>query len=39
LREQEKKNELKLYVWDEKKEGPIETAKVLEASLEQQEKI
>ena len=36
---QEKKNELKLDVWDEKKEGPIETAKVLEASLEQQEKI
>jgi hypothetical protein len=36
---QEKKNELKLDVWDEKKEGPIETAKVLEASLELQEKI
>ena len=34
---QEKKNELKLYRLDEKKEGPIETAKELEA-LERREK-
>jgi hypothetical protein len=26
---QEKKNELKLYIWDEKKEGLQETAKAL----------
>lgn len=39
LRGQEKKNELKLYVWDGKKGRLKETAKVLEASLEQQEKI
>ena len=37
--QEEKKNELKLYVWDEK-EGPTETAKVLEASsLGRQEKV
>jgi hypothetical protein len=33
-KKKKKKNELlKLYVWDEKKEGPIETVKMLEASL------
>jgi hypothetical protein len=37
--QEKKKNELlKLYIWVEKKEGPIETAKALEASLERREK-
>ena len=37
--QEKKKNELlKLYVWDEKKEGLIQTAKALEGSLEQREK-
>ena len=32
--EKKKRNELlKLYVWDEKKEGPTGTVKALEASL------
>jgi hypothetical protein len=33
-KKKKKKNELlKLYVWDEKKEGPTGTVKALEASL------
>jgi hypothetical protein len=37
--QEKKKNELlKLYIWDEKKKGPIDTAKALEASLERREK-
>ena len=30
---------LKLYVWDEKKKGPIETAKPLEGFFERRGKI
>jgi hypothetical protein len=34
----EEKKMLKLYVWDERGEEPIETEKALEASLERREK-
>lgn len=38
MEQEKKKSELKLYVRDEKKKGPIQTAKVLEASSERREK-
>ncbi len=40
MEQEKKKNELlKLCVWDEKKEGPMGTAKALEASLSDDKRL